>query len=192
MSRPAYMLAGGRSRRMGRDKARVRLDEETTLIEAVAESIDEAVGPWCAVADRRGKYGDLGFRTIADEIADRGPVGGLARAARDVDEDYFFVTSCDRVGLRPEWVRRLEDRLDDRPAAVSFVDDGRREPLFGFYRADLAGEMDDFLEAGGRAVWRFLVGIDALGISAPDGWNRTVTVNTPGQLERARKMYATD
>lgn len=172
---------------MGRDKARVEIAEETTLIEAVVGSLRECLGPWTAVADRGGKYDDLGIRTIADRAPHRGPLGGIARACEDVDTDYIFVIGCDRLGLSCRWVHRLADRIDGSVPAVSFVADGRREPLFAFYRTDLADRIRSEIEAGRRAVWRFLERVDAVGIEAPEGWSETVAVNTPEQLRRARE-----
>ncbi len=138
------------------------------------------------MADREDKFVDLGLRTIADENPHQGPLGGILRAAVDAGEGYFFVTSCDRIGLHGRWVDRLAAELADEPRAVSFVADGRREPLFAFYRADTAELIRRRLAAGCRAVWRFLEALDATCVEAPEDWSNSFSINTPQDLRRAR------
>ena len=185
---PAYLLAGGRSRRLGRDKARAALDDETTVIEAVAASIEDAVSSVTAVADRRAKYDDLGIRTIADFDPHLGPLGGILRAADDAGEGYFLIRSCDRIGLRATWVRILFEETTGRPPAVCFRFQDRLEPLFALYRAELADALQHHIDQGMRAVWRFLRAVDVRSIDAPDGWHKTLSINTAEQLDRARQM----
>ncbi len=187
---PAYVLAGGRSRRLGQDKARVEIAEGITVLEAVVDSLDGGFSSWTVVADRRDKFADLGFRTIADERPHQGPLGGILRAAEDLQTGSFFVTSCDRVGLQSGWVERLWEAMDDECLAISFVFEGRREPLFALYRAEVADRLRAFMDAGGRAVWRFLELVDAPEIDAPAGWEDTISVNTPEQLQGARRWFS--
>lgn len=186
---PAYLLAGGRSRRLGEDKARARLDDETTVLQAAMQPLGGLFLSWTALAAEEGAYDDLGVPTLGDETPDRGPLGGILRAAIDCEEEYFFVMSCDRLGVRREWVERLAERLNGHPAAVTFEDRGRREPLFGFYRADLVGELRGFMEGNHGAVWRFLETVDGATIPAPPGWEDCFSVNEPGDLQRARKWW---
>lgn len=174
---------------MGRDKARATISGDTPLIRAVIAPLWEVFDDWTAVADRAGKYDDLGLRTIADNTPHRGPLAGILRAAEDTQQGYLFVTSCDRLGLKSRWVERLHERLSDNPPAVCFEFQGWREPLFGFYRADLAASMRRRLREGSTAVWRFLDAIDAAVVDAPAGWSETIRVNTPEQLDRARRRF---
>jgi molybdenum cofactor guanylyltransferase len=189
--RPAYILAGGQSSRLGQEKARALIDDETTVIEAVVSPLLEHFSTWTVVADRAGKFDDLHLRTIADETPHQGPLGGILRACRDCESEYFFLISCDRIGLRPRWVEVLANVVArEKPSAVTFKYDGRREPLFGFYRADLAPKIRQFLDDGQRAVWRFLEQNRAAVVDAPPGWEETVSINTPAQLEGVRRQRA--
>lgn len=186
---PAYVLAGGRSTRLGQDKARAELVEGLTLLEAVVDSIDGGFSSWTVVADREDKFDDLGLRTIADHRPHQGPLGGILRAAGDAESGPFFITSCDRVGLQRRWVHRLWTQWNDRSNAISFVVQGRREPLFAWYRAELADELRAFLDCGQRSVSRFLDAIDAQAVDGPDDWNQTRGVNTPDELREARVLF---
>ncbi len=184
---PAYVLAGGRSSRMGTDKARVEITPGVTLLEAAVRSVDGGFSSWTVVADRPDKFADLGFRTIADHRPHQGPLGGILRACDDAGQGIFFVISCDRIGLRRSWVEDLWALMEDRRAsAACFEFKGRIEPLFGWYRAELSDKLRSFLDGGDRAVWRFLESVDAATIVAPSRWEETISVNTPQQLEHAR------
>lgn len=184
-----YVLAGGRSRRLGQDKARATIAEETSLIEAVIEPLEGVFSSFTLVARERQWGEDLGFRTITDRHSDMGPLGGISRALEDAGQGYIFVISCDRIGLQPRWVQLLRAQLVDEPRAVCFHVDERHEPLFAFYHCSVAGVLADFLERGGRAVWRFLDEIDVTTVDAPPRWNQSFSVNTPEQLQRARRWY---
>ena len=173
---------------MGRDKARVKLNEQTTLIEAATAPLRSRFGGVVAVADRPGKYDDLGFETIADDQPHRGPLGGILTACAHSDHPYLFVLGCDRLGLNPDWVDILEKKLEGTPPAVAFVHDGRWQPLFAFYRTDLTEDIQQFLDGESAAVWRFLEQIGAVGVDAPAEWSDTLRVNTPEQLAIARSM----
>ncbi len=191
MKWPAYVLAGGRSSRLGQDKARASIDDETTVIEAVVSSLFEQFSRWTVIAERAGKFEDLNLRTIADETPHQGPVGGILRACQDCESEYFFIVSCDRVGLKAQWAAQLAQVVDEqRPTAVTFEFDDRLEPLFGFYRADLEATIQGFIDDGHRAVWRLLDEIGAQAVDAPCGWEETISVNTPADLARARLLRA--
>lgn len=187
---PAYILAGGLSSRLGSDKSMAPLSPEITLIEAVIQSLDGAFSSFTAVAEEGEKFSHLGLRTIVDEETHLGPMGGILRAAVDAEEGYFFVVSCDRVGLRKEWVDLLIPALAEDPPAVAFRHQGRWEPLFGFYHTRLAPLLGERLRTGQGSLWRFLDDSDARFVAAPPDWHRSFSVNTPPDLQRARQLFA--
>lgn len=189
---PGYLLAGGRSTRLGQEKARALLWGDLPLIKAVHQSLEGACSSWTVVADERDKFADLGLRTIADQTPHQGPLGGLLRAAQEVGEGYFFVASCDRIGLKAQWVELLLEALESvgEARAAAFFDQGRWEPLFGIYHGALAAVIEERLASGQGALWRLLDAIGALKVEAPPQWRETFSVNRPADLERARKIFA--
>ena len=100
---PIYILAGGRSSRFGSDKARAVLDGEP-LIKRVARMAMPIAESTTIVADRTGKYDDLGLRSIADDPPHLGPLGGLAAALGIAEKDGCYCcraicSSSNRRGL---------------------------------------------------------------------------------------------
>ncbi|WP_230467735.1 molybdenum cofactor guanylyltransferase [Lujinxingia vulgaris] len=184
--RAGYVLAGGQARRLGEDKGRAQLAEGVTLLNWVTGRLAPAVGSWTAVGASAGEYGDLGVRTIGDRWPGQGPLGGIATAALDRAEGWFFVTSCDAVWARAAWVEALWEAR--RAPAVVYEHQGRLEPLFGWYRAELAPELEAAMEGGQRSVWRFLEAVGARRIEAPGGWESGQGINDPQALARAREI----
>lgn len=108
------VLAGGRSRRMGRDKALMELGGES-LVARAARCLAGVVGT-VAVADRgRGYLPDL---PSLDDGPGRGPAAGLLGAARAFPDRSLLVLACDLpavpVGLLAQLVRlaEAEEALD--------------------------------------------------------------------------------
>ena len=62
---PVYILAGGKSSRLGRDKAMVEIGGEPLLVRVI-RSLEPVAASVTVVADRLGKYRNLGIETIAD------------------------------------------------------------------------------------------------------------------------------
>jgi molybdopterin-guanine dinucleotide biosynthesis protein A len=147
------VLAGGRSTRMGRDKASLEWHGRPLVVhvcEQVAAAVD---GPVVVVAAAGQSLPALPARVeIAEDlVADRGPLEGLrsgltALAAR---AELAFVTSVDAPHLRPELIHALVGRLEDADAAMP-VTDGLAHPLTAVYRTSLVGLVAELLDVGER------------------------------------------
>ncbi|HRW90194.1 MAG TPA: NTP transferase domain-containing protein, partial [Flavobacteriales bacterium] len=70
------VLAGGQSRRMGRDKALIEV-EGRTLLDRAMDKLEPLVDELLVVGDPE-KHGHLGPFVIGDDTPGQGPLGGLA------------------------------------------------------------------------------------------------------------------
>lgn len=183
MSRlPVYILAGGRSRRFGSDKARAvvhghpLLSHVATMLEPVAASIT-------VVADRAGKYDDLGFRTLADRRPDLGPLGGLETALADLppDFDWLLVCSCDALVIHAGWLDQLIDGAADGCDAVAFRAE-RWQPMPALYARTAAPTVARQIERDQRSMQALLSRLHAAALTLPDDWPTRWQANTPGDL----------
>ena len=102
---PAYILAGGWSKRYGSDKARADRGGRP-MIQVVAEQAKHVAWPITVVSEENGKYGDLGLDTIADDQPHLGPLGGLIAALRHCDQDRLLLLACDQPSL-DDWLPTL-------------------------------------------------------------------------------------
>jgi molybdopterin-guanine dinucleotide biosynthesis protein A len=135
MNAAAIVLAGGGSRRMGRDKAWLELDGQPLLARVI-----ELLAGRCApivVSARPGQALPelLGVERVDDPTPDAGPLVGLHAAlelllARGVARAYL--SGCDAAGLSERHVDFMLERLRAGHAAIAAVPvdgDGRRHPL---------------------------------------------------------------
>jgi molybdopterin-guanine dinucleotide biosynthesis protein A len=179
---PVYILAGGRSSRFGRDKARLEITGEPLLVH-VARSLKPAAAEITVIADRPGKYRDLGFETIADLRPGLGPLGGLQAALSRGGNGWLLCASCDRIGIRPEWLQELLTGRRDRATAVVFR--GRIwQPLPALYHTSLAPQVDAAIESGRLTPWTLLEQNDTVALELPTDWGTSLDINEPGELEK--------
>jgi molybdopterin-guanine dinucleotide biosynthesis protein A len=151
----ALLLAGGKSTRMGRDKAFLEIDGEPLwhrqLATLRALSPDELMiaAPPCP------EWSDCDV--IADEIPNAGPLGGIAAALRKCASSHLVVLAIDLPRLTTGFLQTLGDFCDNRRGVVPRNND-RFEPLAAIYPqscAELAGaalrrgdfSMQDFVRA---------------------------------------------
>jgi molybdopterin-guanine dinucleotide biosynthesis protein A len=141
----SLILAGGRSRRMGKPKESLSIHDNSLLGRTVETLLDCT---WPVVVIGRG--GDqqlppmpLEAKQIADEEPGQGPLAAMATGMRWVrqhgglgDQDAVFVCGCDMPFLSSEGVSWLLRQLGDHQLVVARID-GILQPLGGVYRLDL-------------------------------------------------------
>lgn len=184
------ILAGGRSARMGADKAALDWDGETLLARA-ARAAGEAGLP-ALVAGRARPDGwplpDVAF--VPDRAPGRGPLGGLEAALRHA-QGPVLALACDLPLLRPADLRWLADRFASRPLpapdGLAVRRAGRWEPLFSVYALACLPRIESRLQAERLSLHGLIEAGDFDAAAAPDGVAaRLVNVNTPDDLARLR------
>jgi molybdopterin-guanine dinucleotide biosynthesis protein A len=166
----AAVLAGGASRRMGRDKATLRVGgvELAALVLAAAAQVAD---PVVLVAPE----GHPARRVAAPAVADPGlgPLAALAAALDALEAEHVLVLAADHPGLRVPLLARLV-ALAGEADAVACRRGPRLEPLVAVYRrapalaaarSRLAGP------PGGRSLLGLLAGLRTLVVEEPD-WRR--------------------
>jgi molybdopterin-guanine dinucleotide biosynthesis protein A len=137
------VLAGGRSRRFGRDKALVRLRGRSLLTRAL-ESLAPYAEERYLIAKTPGSYAAPGITPLTDRYAAASPLSGILTVAERLEAgDWLLLTACDIVVLWPGLIDRLfEEALSPgrtvREAAL-FSLEGRLQPFPGLYPAELLG-----------------------------------------------------
>jgi molybdopterin-guanine dinucleotide biosynthesis protein A len=140
----AFILIGGRSSRLGRDKAVAELGGKT-LAQRAFQTATEAL-PTSRVTFVAANEAQFGIDAIAaggpfifDLIPDRGPLGGLHAALAYARTPWIFVLACDYPFVTSELIRFLTDKVSDNcGAVVPKQDDGRLQPLCAFYKTEAA------------------------------------------------------
>jgi molybdenum cofactor guanylyltransferase len=102
-----FVLTGGQSSRMGRDKALLELEGEP-LVARVAERVRRVAGNVTLIGAAE-KYGGLGFPARSDEIENAGPLGGIFTALHYGRADWNLIVACDMPSLTETFLRSLLD-----------------------------------------------------------------------------------
>ena len=133
MLRSGFVLAGGASSRMGRDKALLAY-RERTLVEYVACEVLEAVGSVAVIGDP-DRYGELGFAVYRDKVPRCGPLGGIYTALSVSATDWNVVVACDMPGISAGALRVLVEREAEpgRNSVMAAGPSGKPEPLCAVY-----------------------------------------------------------
>jgi molybdopterin-guanine dinucleotide biosynthesis protein A len=111
------ILAGGKSRRMGQDKAQLRIGRRT-LLEIVAARVRPVATELFVVATNGSRFSELGFRVVADIVDDAGSLGGIYSALKSAAFDHCLVVGCDMPMLNPELLKFMAAEPRDYDALV--------------------------------------------------------------------------
>jgi molybdopterin-guanine dinucleotide biosynthesis protein A len=153
-----FVLAGGASTRMGRDKALLS-HGETTLLEHVASQVAAAAGG-AVIIGPPDRYRGLRYPVVADRTPGLGPLGGIQTALRISGAPWNLVVACDMPELKAEFLSEL------LAAAVTCGGDclvpvppsGRMEPLCAVYGRECLPRIEEALRRGVRAVHAAIAG----------------------------------
>lgn len=133
----AFVLAGGKSSRMGRDKALLQF-EGKTLLERALELAGSVTAEVKIVGDP-AKYGTFG-PVISDIYADRGPLGGIHAALANTDTDLNLILATDLPFVAPPFLQYLIAIARATDGLVTVAKLGKfYEPLCAVYRRGFSG-----------------------------------------------------
>lgn len=193
-SRPLFglVLAGGRSRRMGRDKALIE-HEGVSLLEH-AFGLADALTDGARVSVRADQADDperRRFPQVVDRYTDMGPVAGILSALQAEPGADWLVIACDLPNLdRRTLAFLLDEAPPDAPlTAYRSAVDGLPEPLCALYRSGSEALIAPWVERGVFCPRKILInnGVVLLDLPVSDA---LLNVNTPGELEASRRGTA--
>ena len=142
-----WVLAGGRSVRMGRDKARIELAGRS-LLGRMLEKL-EALGVRARVAGLRDPVDGVTAEVIPDEHRDCGPLSGMETALSRSEAELVLVLGVDLPLLETEFLVWMLQRAETTGAMATIpVLLGEPQPLCAVYRRELIHGVRAALEAG--------------------------------------------
>ena len=156
MSRPltGFVLTGGKSSRMGTDKAMLRLPDGETLLEH-ALALVASVATEVRLLGSREKYAGLAWAgTIVEDIyADRGPLAGIHAGLKSSATELNLVLAVDMPRMTSACLKYLVSRAEKSHALVIVPDiAGTQQPLCAVYRRDFWKIADQALEENRNKV----------------------------------------
>ncbi|MDF1897424.1 molybdenum cofactor guanylyltransferase [Mycolicibacterium smegmatis] len=179
----AVVLAGGASRRMGRDKATLVFDG-ATLVERVVAAVAQRCAPVFVIAAPGQPLPDLPAQVLRDEVRCVGPLvaaGRGLRAAAEAGCELAFVCAVDMPYLSAELIDTLVDPARRLGVDIVLPWDGRDHYLAGIYRTDLATTIGDLVGAGERSMRALADRVDTQRL-VMEPQKALTNVNTPDDL----------
>lgn len=141
----AIILSGGKSLRMGTDKALLKIDDNDLLSRAI-----EVCQPICTniiISSNNPKHEKSNVQIVPDEIENCGPMGGVYSCLKKSTTDWNFVLSVDAAFIETGFIEFLITEIGDFDAVVPIHAKGI-EPLIALYHKNILTEIGKMLTAG--------------------------------------------
>ncbi|ASQ89090.1 molybdenum cofactor guanylyltransferase [Mycobacterium intracellulare subsp. chimaera] len=193
VSLAGIVLAGGESRRMGRDKATLPgPGGAATLLEHVVGVVSQRCEPIFVMAAPGQPLPEVPARVLRDEVRGQGPLpatGGGLRAAAETGARFAFVCAVDMPLLSASLIDDLIGLATETNAEIVLPWDGRSHYLAAVYRTDLAERIEGLVAAGARSMRALIDASDAQQIVLPES-RFLANVNSESDLRALAQLQA--
>lgn len=182
------IMAGGKSSRMGRDKALLEMNGKN-FIGMLAEELD-CFEEKLIARGNNSELPELSWKTISDVYQDRGPIGGMHAALSACESDALFCVSCDMPFLKSSLAKTLCGALeDDVDAVIAKAADGRIHPMCAVYRKKIASVLEtQILDGNNRIMSAFeKLNVKYVSIDFEKSSQQLLNVNTPEDYRALKK-----
>ena len=194
-----FILVGGASSRMGRDKSRLMLGSQTT-VERIAEAMADVADRVRLVGGLVGEQDDRNrFQSVPDLTDSWGPLGGIQAALHAAEAEWCIVIACDLPFVSGGLLARLfelrSNKTESFDAVVPTQADDYPQPLCAVYRRlsclDAADQSVRNGEHSPRALLdrvktRYVPFAEISDLTGAS--NFFFNINTPENYERARQL----
>lgn len=145
------ILAGGKSSRMGTDKALLELNGKN-FIKRLCEEFD-CFEEKIIARGNQSELDNTSWKIISDIYQERGPIGGLHAVLSACSSDAMFCVSCDMPFLKKTMVEELYRHMEkDVDVVIAVSEDGRKHPLCGIYRKKVLAILEKQILAGNNRI----------------------------------------
>ena len=162
MSHPvsAILLAGGKSSRLGTDKAKVKLDGESVMIQAIAEKLS-GLSEDIVVSTNGRRYEDITIpvRWAIDVRPGAGSLMGLYSGLLAAKHDYAIAVACDMPFINIELLKYMISLPRDYDALLPKIGE-QTEQLHSIYSKNCLPKMEKYLNSGHLKITYFMDEID--------------------------------
>ncbi len=193
MKAGAIILAGGKSSRMGTNKALLKFHEKSN-IERMKDELQQVFDDIILVTNNPESYQFLHLKSVTDQYPGSGPLAGIHAGLEASDYEENFIVACDMPFVSAELAGNLVKALKHHDAVVP-VSDGREHPLFAAYQKRVARDAVKCIEDGNLRIRHMLAKLDVRYLEDSDlqlygGSNLErifFNMNHPEEYEAAKK-----
>lgn len=194
----AAVLVGGESRRMGCNKAFLRL-EDSTMLESIISRVSLVIPDVFLVGCDEKLYSYLKLPFYTDIYKDCGPLGGIHCALYESKTPYVFICACDMPYLEPQLINYMADKAIkyDYDIVVPYVRD-EVEPLFAIYSKNCLATISARIKSGRKKIREVFKRVNTNYICADEIRKITnpdlafINLNTQNDVRKARQLVSGD
>lgn len=138
------LLAGGKSKRMGKDKAFINyLGKELYRypLEILEHFCDDII-----ISSSNQKFLETGHKICPDEITGLGPMGGIYTCLKESQHEYSIVLGCDTPMINHQVIRELIANISQHSIIVAMNAEGFPESLIGIYKKTCSTSIKSHIE----------------------------------------------
>ena len=196
----AVVLAGGKSKRFGRDKSQVKLGDKI-LIDYILSEIVDLYKDILIVANEPIKFlNSDNICLIKDIQKDLGPLGGVFSAmkwVRDNKKDYKWISTfpIDTPFFKKDHLIKFYKEINLDKSDLFFIKSkNTRHNIFGLWSLELFEKLELALDKGDRKVelWANEIGVKTIDFEHENNKDPFFNINTEEDLESAKKMLQND
>lgn len=182
----AYILAGGKSQRMGTDKGLLPLGG-IPFVSHICEAVKPIVGENIVIVSSNADYDFLGYTRIEDIVQDKGPVGGIYTALQHSKTKLNFILSVDAPLLSTELLLWILENQDGSYQMTQVQLQDKAYPLIGIYDRSLASIFDENTKKDRLRLRQVIKEIKHQTLLVPEKWSAQVqNINTPEEYQKIR------
>lgn len=142
----AIILAGGASRRMGQDKAFIKVEGQFLIKRQIAV-LKKIFKNIIIVTNQPAKFKFKGIKVVQDIIKGCGPLSGIHAGLEASGSKYNFVIACDMPFINARLIRHMQKKKAGYDAVIPRLKD-KLHPLFGIYSKDCIPAIEERLKTG--------------------------------------------
>lgn len=192
--------AGGKSSRMGADKAFVDLLGQPMIEHILVRVAHLGQSETILITNKPAEYAHLNLPLYSDVLPDKGSLGGIYTALHHSTSDYTLVIACDMPFINPDLLRYMTGLIaaPDGPYDVIVPRvEGYPEGLHAIYRKTCLPFIRERLDADRLKIIGFYESVRVRYLDEPEYLpldpqkHSFLNINTPEELEAARRLTNT-
>lgn len=142
----AGILAGGKSTRMGQNKALLQLND-SRFIDRISKELSGFSEVLLSAAEK-GVYEGLGLQVVYDEHREIGPMEGIFQILKNASTEYVFICAADMPFLKKELVFYMAEHISSDFDCYCLVDEDHVHPLCAIYSKKVLPVIQELIEKG--------------------------------------------
>jgi molybdenum cofactor guanylyltransferase len=174
----AYIIAGGKSSRMGSDKGMLLLNE-TVFIAHIVKALQEATIQNITIVSANSDYDFLNCNRIEDIYPDKGPVGGIFTALSHSKTEQNIVLSVDVPLISAAIITWLIANIDNEKLITQVKVEDKTSPLIAVYNRKAVTIFEEHLKREQLRLKMVVEAIPNQTIEVPEKWHSLLqNINT--------------